>query len=471
MEASDIKELLDRMKDDAWTFEETGSTKALARLSETFLGFAELAKLFLISERDSYYGYCLMSMSFEPQCESRVIAGIKLDHFPPVFVSDPLLLSRFELKEVLYIFCHEIDHVIYNHPMEMRRAVEDGGEDDAEIFNLAADAAVNDMLNLEISQGRTFLRQPKGIVTSRYLGERFQIDGIMPCQSYRYYFDLLKEAGVHVGNQNAGVAAIPPDRHGDTSLFKNQSGRQGKEREPHVDVEHSGVIDHAWSDDSSFDGEALSSALRKLINDACTMMSEEARSHMPQRFVDEIARINKPARIPWQSMLKRYVGTMIAGKRKTRSRLNRRQPLRYDLPGALESKTIKLVVAIDTSASMGEDDLACIFNEVFTLLARRKYDLTVIECDTEIQRVYKARGISDIDFSIQGRGGTAYSPVIEYVNERRDLRGCLLVYFTDGFGERAIPRPKAYKTLWVILDDEENLSVANPFGTVVPLKI
>ena len=93
--------------------------------------------------------------------------------------------------------------------------------------------------------------------------------------------------------------------------------------------------------------------------------------------------------------------------------------------------------------------------------------LTVIECDSEVQRVYQVKTESDIKKNVTGRGGTAFTPVIEYVNNDGYFRDALLIYFTDGYGEREIPRPKTYRILWVVLGDEENLSLKEPYGTVI----
>lgn len=473
MDDTGIAALLEHMKDSARNFSEGGSPRLQARLSDDFLRFAELVKLFLISERDSYYGYILMSMAFEVDFEQEIIAGIKLDSFPPVFVSNPLLLSRFDLKEILYIFCHEIDHIVYRHPIEMSRVRKENGNGASALFNLAADAAVNDMLDLEIERGRKFLRTPQGVVTSHYLAERYGIDGLLPLQSYRYYFDALLRANVDIEPPAQGVAPLPRMRDSDPLSEGAPSEGDGKLDREHGcdDADSPDLCDHQWTSDDFFDEDAQASTVRKLLNDAYGTMDEEAKALMPKRFIEQVENANEPPQIPWQSMLKRYVGTMVAGRRKTRSRLNRRQPLRYDLAGSMESKELKLVVAIDTSASVSPEDLGYIFNEIFAILNHKKYELTVIECDSEIRSVYKARSIADIRLAVEGRGGTMFSPVIDYVNERRDLRGCLLIYFTDGFGEQRIPQPKSYKMLWVILDDETALSVEEPFGSVVPLRI
>ena len=169
-------------------------------------------------------------------------------------------------------------------------------------------------------------------------------------------------------------------------------------------------------------------------------------------------------------MFKRYVGTVSAEKVKTRSRLNRRQPLRFDLSGARDSKVVKVVVAIDTSASMSDDQLKAVFGEILGILSRHPFELTVIECDSAVQRVYRLDSATDIPACVMGRGGTAFTPAIRYVNDHRCYRDALLVYFTDGFGERRIPRPLTYRNLWVVTGDKNNLSVEEPYGMVLSLE-
>ena len=166
--------------------------------------------------------------------------------------------------------------------------------------------------------------------------------------------------------------------------------------------------------------------------------------------------------------MKRYGGTIAADKRKTRMRLNRRQPERFDLSGQQDERVLKIVAAIDTSGSVSDRDVAYILNEITAILARRRHVLTVIECDSEVQRVYQVKTPADTRRTC-GRGGTAFTPVIEYVNKDRFFRDALLIYFTDGYGEWAIPRPKTYRNLWVVLGDPRNLSVKEPHGAVVAL--
>lgn len=435
----------------------------LQQLDSDFQRFAQLVTLFLVSERDTYYGYFFMSMSFRTNFSTDAIAGILLDVYPPVFEANPLLMFRLSLKEIMYAFCHEVDHVVFNHPAEMARSNPERDPELFKLFNYAADASVNDQLNYEIAQGRKFLSPPKGIITSGFLARRFGISELAPGQDYLYYFNRIKDKK-NLGNTDQGTLTEPETKQESNALNepRNQEGFY--------------IGKHTW--ESSEEGgegpgaldDMLESATRELLNDVNDLMGAEARGMMPARFTERIARINEPAKLNWKQLLKQYVGTISAEKLKTKSRLNRRQPMRYDLSGTKESKTLKIVVAIDTSASMGTEQLRSVFTEIFAIVAHRRHEITVIECDASIQNVYRVKSPEDVRFDVAGRGGTLFTPAIEYINENRYFRDALLIYFTDGFGEQQIPRPRTYRNLWVVLGQTQHLSIKNPYGLVLPLE-
>jgi predicted metal-dependent peptidase len=148
------------------------SRETLEQIERDFLQMLELIKLFLISERDTYYGYFLMSMRFKAEFDGRAIAGIRLGEYPPLFVSNPLLLCTFELKEILYVVCHEIEHVALNHPAEMLKANPSGDQVLFRLFNLAADASVNDRLDFEAAHGSGFMKAPRNDIAEPVLPAR-----------------------------------------------------------------------------------------------------------------------------------------------------------------------------------------------------------------------------------------------------------------------------------------------------------
>ena len=147
--------------------------------------------------------------------------------------------------------------------------------------------------------------------------------------------------------------------------------------------------------------------------------------------------------------------------------MSRRQPDRYDISGSINDRLIKIAVAIDTSGSMSNEDLERVMVEIFDIIGTRMCEMTIIECDAEIQRIYRARSAQDISYDIHGRGGTSFVPVIDYVNENRYFRDAILIYFTDGMGDHSIPRPLTLRTMWVLQNDNCKLSVRNPYGEVL----
>lgn len=484
MAATDIQVLLLRIKERIERIE-AGELRreTLDEIEVDFLQMLELIKLFLISERDTYYGYFLMSMRFKAEFSSRSIAGIRLGEYPPLFVSNPLLLCKFELKEILYVVCHEIEHVALNHPAEMLKTNPDKDPKLFELFNLAADASVNDRLDLEVAQGRKFMKSPEGAVNSTALKAMFDLRWLQKHENYLYYYDAIRQTGIEPpesGPQRmlaqfgepVGDGQPSGASDGDAPESDDSGAGQGDAEGAQDEVVTAGTCgepsDHDWGDQDQLDAEEMGYAVRELVNAAVGLMNEESRGLMPAEFIQMVEQLNEPPRLSWEQILKRYVGTISAGKRKTRSRLNRRQPTRYDLSGAMDDKTLKIVVAIDTSGSVDDRQVAQIFNEVFSIIAHRKFEMTVIECDAQVQRVYRVRNKADVQLSVMGRGGTAFTPVIELINNDRYYRDALLVYFTDGWGERSIPRPRTYRNLWV-LTRGSYLSVEEPYGTVVSM--
>ncbi len=504
MAANDIQTLLLQIKDGIARIEAGELRREILNdIERDFLQMLELIKLFLISERDTYYGYFLMSMRFQAEFGSNSIAGIRLGEYPPLFVSNPLILCKFELREILYVVCHEIEHVALNHPAEMLRANPEKDPKLFELFNLAADASVNDRLDQEVAQGRKFLKAPEGAVSSRTLRTMFELPWLQKLENYQYYYDAICDTGIEPpesgpermvsqlvkgagdeqpegepGDEADGTNAGGADSGGagagdDASADAGAADAAGADDDGLGDVVTAANCgkpsDHEWEDEESqLDAEEVGYAVRELMNAAVDLMNEESRGLMPAGFMQAVARINEPPRLSWEQILKKYVGTISAGKRKTRSRLNRRQPTRFDLSGAVDEKTLKIVVAIDTSGSVDDQQVAQIFNEIFSIIAHRRFEMTVIECDAQVQRTYRVRTRSDVQLSVLGRGGTAFTPVIELINNDRYYRDALLIYFTDGWGERSIPRPLTYRNLWV-LTSGTYLSVSEPYGTVVSM--
>lgn len=186
---------------------------------------------------------------------------------------------------------------------------------------------------------------------------------------------------------------------------------------------------------------------------------------MPSDIEDIILSYREKAEISWQRILKNILPAIKSGYKKTTTRRNRRQPNRLDLRGRLPKNESELIVAIDISASMSDDTLHKILVEILEISKTINNTITIIECDDTIKRVYKLRSEKDIKKRYENNGSTAFTPVFKYILEN-NLRNSILIYFTDGVGEKELDiKPLNKRIIWVLIGSEE-FSLKNHYGTV-----
>lgn len=138
------------------------------------------------------------------------------------------------------------------------------------------------------------------------------------------------------------------------------------------------------------------------------------------------------------------------------------EPLEYREVRRLE----ELVIAMDTSGSCSAEIVGKFLAETYKILASqenffRKMKVYFIQCDCIIQDVTRIESREDwLDYTkkirIQGRGGTDFTPVFDYVKTLRETRELkdlkALLYFTDGDGFYPSAPPE-YETAFVLLKD------------------
>lgn len=134
----------------------------------------------------------------------------------------------------------------------------------------------------------------------------------------------------------------------------------------------------------------------------------------------------------------------------------------------LTGESVQVVVAVDTSGSISDQQTTSFLGEVIGILQsypHLKCDLYYI--DTEAHGPYRLTQHTAIPAPIGG-GGTDFSPFFELVPKNYDVAGPLVgVYLTDGYGHSPEANPR-FPLLWVVtpggLDTTEF-----PFGEVVRL--
>lgn len=426
---------------------------ALDAVKEMFLAIFDIIKMIMISRQERYYGIFLMNFDLRIDFTSYHDASVSIDSFPFRMTVNPLLIGLKSLPEMIYIFCHEIEHIILNHPVDGMKYNPQNDLTIGSKLNIAMDASINDRLTAENEENEfNIIAEPKDAITSTYLRETFEIR-IKPLQAFDYYFERIPDVRKNGG---APLKIILADANDENEIITEEK-RKGIQCLP------------CWT--KSDDPDECASIIRHFVSDVCNGMSDSMRGNLPDYQKELLNKLLEPPTITWKRILKRYIGTIPCGHRKTQLRLNRRQPERYDISGTISDRILKLVVAIDTSCSMSPEVLNHIMVEIFDIIGSRMCEVTVIECDAEIRHMYKVRSVKDISYNIHGRGGTSFIPVIEYVNSHRYFRDAILIYFTDGLGDHSIPRPLTLRTMWVLYDKYCELSVREPYGEVLFMDI
>lgn len=144
-------------------------------------------------------------------------------------------------------------------------------------------------------------------------------------------------------------------------------------------------------------------------------------------------------------------------------RPSRRFPERLgELPGRHRRRPRpRLLVGLDTSASMDADAMATALGEIRRLA--RHADPTIVEVDAAVHRVHRDLRVE----IVTGGGDTDFEPLFGLGQNGVGHSGYDgIVYFTDGIGP--LPEaPPSLPVLWVLLGDA---AFESPWGTVVRLQ-
>jgi len=178
-----------------------------------------------------------------------------------------------------------------------------------------------------------------------------------------------------------------------------------------------------------------------------------------ERFVGTVL---KP-KVDWREVLQRFVEKC---KDDTRSwaRPNRRF-LSQDmyLPSSSGEAMGELVVAVDCSGSIGQDEINQFAAEITMIKEDSKPSVIhVLYFDTSISQYDKFTRDDELHIEPHGGGGTAFSPVFKYIADEA-IEPVACVFLTDlwcnDFGDEP-----PFPTLWVTTDKN---STDAPFGEVV----
>lgn len=339
----------------------------------------------------------------------------------------PTTYANLPAEERDAVFLHELLHAALLHPL--RR-----GMREAEMFNIAADIVVNGMVAAEPS-----LRLPKGALRQPKL-EHLSVEEI---------YELLQKRKSSQRPQLplADLMASGPD--GAAS-----STEAGKERGDSASIpEASGLHER----------QELEAHWKQAIMQSRVLAQSQGKGDLPagiQRQLDAIA----DPQLDWRSQLWRY----LVHTPNDYSGFDRRfihQGLYLD---HMEGESVEVYCCIDTSGSVGEEELRLFMGELQGILSA----YPMLRCwlyyaDASCYGPYELEADSDIP-APEGGGGTDFRPFFKNVAKHwHREKQAVCVYLTDGYGDFPRQEPEL-PALWVVVPGGlENKEF--PWGEVVRL--
>lgn len=350
------------------------------------------------------------------------------------FYYNPQYLEALSLAQTEFVLAHEALHCALSHFARRQHRVKSR-------WDVACDYAINPLL---IKEG---FEQPPGTLWDQ------SFDGMTAEEIYPYIDENNAEEPMdrhlYDAEESGGSGAEfdTADQHEPPSA--DGSGGSGSEGEqPRADAQFDPDAGGAPPPRPLSESERESLAIQwqqRLAAAAQQALQAGKLGGEMARLVDHLLQ----PRLPWRMLLAHYVRA--AGRDDfSYTRPSRREGTAI-LP-SLRSAEIDVVVAVDTSGSISEQELTEFLGEIDAIKGQMRARITLLACDAELAEgspwVFEPWQECYFSEAIQGGGGTRFSPVFDWINER-DRTPDLLVYFTDGDGEFPAGAPP-YPVLWLV---------------------
>jgi len=387
---------------------------------KVFFGLVEDVILYLLQTENVFFGQFMLRIKRGINIKITVpIATIpKRDGFNMYF--NPFLFLNCSKKEMMALFKHEIYHIMNSH-FERERKLKYRFSKEA--IGVALDISIN-----------------------QYIKDLPVYSEKLNNVNMQYNLSL---------EENRSIEEYSEEIY---KSIKSRTKKSKTSKDDNFEYEIDTTKAHELWDEIQISEEDINNLTKKTAISAYN-------ENTPKGLANIILAYEEKAEISWQVVLKNILPTVKSGYKKTITRKNRRQPDRIDLRGRLPRSETELIVAIDISASMKEDDMHKILVEILSITSSAKNKVTIIECDNEIRNIYELRNEKDIHNRSENNGSTKFTPVFKYIIDN-NLRNAVLIYFTDGVGEKELGiKPINKKTIWVISGNEE-LSIKNQYGEV-----
>ena len=349
---------------------------------------------------------------------------------------------------------HENGHVFFRHVTHHKKIF----REDAKLANIAADFVVNDMI-VQFNEDK--IQLPPGALWN----EMFRNWSVV--QVYNYLKKRKDEVGGNGGNEGKG------GNEGESGEPGNSGSPGGEKKDKQTDVDQMlrnlndyDSLDEHDIEGSELDEKEISEKIDKALREGGLLAGILGGNK--NRAIEELL---EPV-VDWREALAEFVLAICSGKSQySWKRFNNRQVANdFYLPTVISETVGEIVVAIDTSGSIGGPELSAFASELVSICEMVTPEkVRVLWWDTSVHGEQVFNGNYDgLQHMLKpvGGGGTKVSCVSEYLIKKNINPECVVV-FTDGFVEDSIKWNHQSPLLWLITQNK-NLNV--PTGKKVHVK-
>ncbi len=319
---------------------------------------------------------------------------------------DKEILVDSELEAILV---HEILHLVL---LTQERSL-----DDHEMWNIASDMIINDMIN-EMIIGERKLPLPEGgvylqdAINAGYTGESITED---------VYHWLLKERESWQ-NQQPCPDCGGTGKKGDGAC--PTCGGQGQKNKDFFDNIFGSKFD---THELLADNDNLTEST---LSDIAKVAAERGYGSLTGAGLEKLTKLLARSKVSWKRHLRKCISVYVHGsgfnKEHSWAKANRRN---LPLPGSHRLDT-QIVFACDVSGSITSEEIEQFFAEAEKIV-KDVSKMTLLLWDTEVKSVtaYKKGGWRKIE--ILGRGGTSVQCVFDWMLENKKIKSPVII-LTDG---------------------------------------
>jgi predicted metal-dependent peptidase len=311
---------------------------------------------------------------------------------------NPLWSGALEETELVYVFIHEMMHVILHHCTSRKF-------DDTELSNVAHDLEINELIP-DVKSSCTRPRDENGKLVGCFVSEmkkQKDFSDIEERQTAEWYYNYLRK--------------------------KQKEGKTGSLG--------TRIDDHSGHRVNELTSERIRTMVKKIE-------SSKMWGELPQLNVEIILQAQVRKINVWNK-IRFLVGNSVAKeKHSTWLRPNRR--LGDIASGFKKSYVDRCLVVVDTSGSTWGEGLLGMFLNVLNQLHDDGIPIDFMQVDCQTTQEPKPYDRRRIKLEFKGGGGTSYDPIMAMVEKRRYR---IVMILTDGDAP-APKKPRNAKVLWIL---------------------